>query len=128
MASTDSSLAVSMNAQVLTTITSALAASGVTSWPASRAMPSMTSPSTRFLGQPRERKPIFMKCFSSSSGIQPVQHPRRGNRLPQVPEPTYPRRGPSDAQANPAVRDAAEAAQIEIPLERFARELVLVDP
>ena len=60
IASIDSCLAESMNAQVLTTSTSALAASVVISWPASRAMPNMTSPSTRFLGQPRLRKPIFI--------------------------------------------------------------------
>src|SRR5215210_8082171 len=50
-----------MNAHVFTTRTSAADASRVISWPASRAMPSITSPSTRFFGQPRDRKPIFMR-------------------------------------------------------------------
>ena len=56
----DSCLAESMNAQVFTTSTSAADASVMISCPASRAMPSITSPSTRFFGQPRLRKPIFM--------------------------------------------------------------------
>ena len=55
----DSSFALSMKAHVFTTSTSAAVESCVISWPASRAMPSITSPSTRFLGQPNERKPIF---------------------------------------------------------------------
>ena len=59
MVSMDSCLARSMNAQVFTMTTSAPSASVVISWPACSAMPSMTSESTRFLGQPRERKPIF---------------------------------------------------------------------
>ena len=32
-----------------------------------------------------------------------------------------------DAHAEAGVRHAAEAAQVEIPLERFARQLVLLD-
>src|SRR5215475_11536525 len=60
MASTDSCLAESMKAQVLTTSTSAFSGSRVSSWPASCASPSMTSESTRFLGQPSETRPIFI--------------------------------------------------------------------
>ena len=58
--STDSCFAESMNAQVLTTSTSASTASAVTSWPACWTRPIITSESTRFFGQPRETKPIFM--------------------------------------------------------------------
>src|SRR5437868_12122671 len=49
-----------MKAHVFTTRTSASAASRVSSWPACCAKPSITSESTRFLGQPRETSPIFM--------------------------------------------------------------------
>src|SRR5262245_36858245 len=122
MASIDSCFALSMKAHVFTTITSASAESGVISCPASRAMPSITSPSTRFLGQPRERRPIFM------SGIDPVEHPRIGDRLAQVLEPTDPADDALDAHAEAAVRDAAVAPEIEVPLEGFLRQLVLVDP
>src|SRR5206468_6474633 len=66
IASTDSRLAESMNAQVLTTMTSAADGSGVSPWPASRARPRITSESTRFLGQPRETRPIFIIVFERS--------------------------------------------------------------
>src|ERR1700730_9948729 len=72
MASTDSRLAESMNAHVLTTSTSASEASCVSSWPASRASPSITSESTRFLGQPREIRPIFI------FGYKALHHGERG--------------------------------------------------
>ena len=42
-------------------------------------------------------------------------------------EPADPRDDALDAHAEAAVRDAAEPAQIEVPLERLARELVLLD-
>ena len=57
---TDSSFAESMNAQVLTTSTSASDGFGVSVWPPSCDSPIMTSESTRFFGQPSETKPIFM--------------------------------------------------------------------
>src|SRR6188768_1794954 len=60
MASTDSCLALSMNAQVLTISTSAPAGSRVSSWPACWASPSITSESTRFFGHPSETIPIFI--------------------------------------------------------------------
>jgi hypothetical protein len=56
---TDSCCALSMNEQVLTTITSASSAQGVISAPASASMPIMTSESTRFLGQPSDTNPTF---------------------------------------------------------------------
>ncbi len=60
MVSIDSCLAESMKAQVLTTSTSASAASCVSSCPACCASPSITSESTRFFGQPSEIRPIFI--------------------------------------------------------------------
>src|SRR5205814_1500373 len=58
--SIDSCFAESMNAHVFTTSTSAAAASCVSSCPACCARPSITSESTRFLGQPSEIRPTFM--------------------------------------------------------------------
>ena len=52
MAWTDSSLALSMKPQVLTTMTSARAGSCTSRYPAWERVPSMISLSTRFLGQP----------------------------------------------------------------------------
>ena len=49
----DSRLAGSMKLQVLTTNTSASSARGTISQPPPASMPSITSLSTRFLGQPR---------------------------------------------------------------------------
>src|SRR5216110_2756546 len=60
MVSIDSCFAESMNTHVLTTRTSAAAASWVSSCPACCARPSITSESTRFLGQPSEIRPTFM--------------------------------------------------------------------
>src|SRR5687768_16075867 len=59
MVSIDSCFALSMKAQVLTTSTSASAASRVSWCPACWASPSITSESTRFLGQPSDTMPIF---------------------------------------------------------------------
>ena len=78
IASIDSCFAESMKAQVLTTRTSAAAASLVSSWPASCASPSITSESTRFLGQPREIRPIFIirtdhfTSFRNCATLHPV--------------------------------------------------------
>ena len=66
--STDSCLALSMKAQVLTTSTSASAASRVSSCPACWASPSITSESTRFLGQPSEIIPIFIQSLETGHG------------------------------------------------------------
>src|SRR5512135_2084015 len=60
MVSTDSCWALPMKEQVLTTITSASSALGVSSAPARRSTPIMTSLSTRFLGQPRLTKPTLV--------------------------------------------------------------------
>ncbi len=75
MASIDSFFASPMKPQVLTTITSASAASSTCAKPASRATPSMTSESTRFLGQPRLTK--WMVCGPSGAGV-PAVRPFRG--------------------------------------------------
>ena len=42
-------------------------------------------------------------------------------------DPADPRHDPFDAHAEAAVRDAAEAAEIQVPLERLFRQLVLFD-
>src|SRR6266480_2857167 len=60
IASIDSSLAESMNAQVLTTRTSASSGRDVISIPRCKTLPSMISASTRFLAQPRLIMPTFV--------------------------------------------------------------------
>ena len=122
MASTDSSFAVSMNAQVLTTMTSAVAASAVISCPASRAIAEHHLAIDEVLGTAEARRNQF-----SFTGIHPVQHPRIRNRFAQVVEAADPGHDALDAHAEAGVRDAAEAAQVEVPLERFVRQLVLLD-
>src|SRR5207247_5450685 len=116
-----------MKAQVLTTITSASRASAVSVWPACSESPSMTSESTRFFGQPREMRPSFIG-FRNLLRIQSVQHPRIRNRFPYVLQPADPADDTLDAHAETAVRHRAVFAEIEVPLERLARQLVLVDP
>ena len=61
MASIDSSLAESINAQVLTTRTSASSGRDVISIPRCKTLPSMTSASTRFLAQPRLIMPTLVR-------------------------------------------------------------------
>src|ERR1035437_2683366 len=56
----DSCLAGSMKAQVLTMMTSASSGRGVSSYPWCARIPSITSLSTRFLGQPRLTIPTFL--------------------------------------------------------------------
>ena len=60
MVSTDSCCALPINEQVLTTITSASSAAGVSSAPPCASMPIITSLSTRFLGQPRLTNPTLV--------------------------------------------------------------------
>src|SRR5689334_2472652 len=127
IASIDSCLAESMNAQVLTTSTSAFDGSCVSSCPACCARPSITSESTRFLGQPSEINPIFIAQPGRPSRIQPIQHSRIRNRLAHVFELADPRHDALDPHAKTAVRHGAVSAEIEIPLERLLRQIVLLD-
>ena len=59
--------------------------------------------------------------------VHAVQHARKWNRLPHVIEGAHPGHHALDAHAEARVRHAAVAAQVEIPLERLARQLVLID-
>ena len=70
MVSIDSCLALSMKAQVLTTSTSADSGSRVSWCPAFCARPSMTSESTRFLGQPSDTMPIFITEERTTRGLK----------------------------------------------------------
>src|SRR5258707_1063386 len=69
MVLTDSCLAESMKEQVLMTMISASSAWGVSSPPAWWRRPIMTSESTRFLGQPRETKPILGPVAAGAAGV-----------------------------------------------------------
>src|SRR3984893_4081887 len=70
IASIDSSLAASINAQVFTTSTSASSALDVISIPRSNTLPSMISASTRFLAQPKLIMPTFVR--GSCGGRRPA--------------------------------------------------------
>src|SRR6266542_355781 len=78
---TDSSRARSMKAQVLTTRQSAASARSVISWPAWASMPSMSSESTWFFGQPRVVKWTFM-----ASSYDPTALPGESNSEPRLSE------------------------------------------
>src|SRR5258705_3981460 len=75
MVLTGSSRARSMKAQVLTTGPSAAWARGTISWPAAASMPSISSESTWFFGQPRVVKWTFM-----GSPHDPIRPPTASNR------------------------------------------------
>src|SRR4029077_15207986 len=67
--STDSCCALSMNEQVLTTMTSASSADDTSSAPACASMPIMTSLSTRFLGHPRLTNPTLGAADLGGSNV-----------------------------------------------------------
>ena len=111
---------------------------GRESWPASRAMPSITSPSTRFLGQPSERKPIFIEHsnFALPFNLQhcslfSIRIDRYSiadtDRLADVLDAADPGHQRSMPMPKPPCGTRAEAAQVEIPLEGFLRQVVLLD-
>ena len=81
MVSIDSCLALSMNAQVLTTSTSASAASRVSWCPCCWASPSITSESTRFLGQPSETIPIFIRWALDGDRASRIRTSAHGSML-----------------------------------------------
>ena len=56
-----------------------------------------------------------------------MQRPREGDGLPYVVEAADPGYGALDAHAETAVGDAAVAAQVEIPLEGFFGQVVVLD-
>src|SRR5688500_7838893 len=110
MVSTDSCFALSMKAHVFTTSTSALEGSRVSSRPDFWASPSITSESTRFLGQPRETRPIFFikagdgrQATGDGSRIQPVQHTWVRDGFPHVLQLADPRNTALDTHAEAAV-------------------------
>src|SRR5579859_200237 len=64
---------------------------------------------------------------SARSRINPVQHAGIRNRLPQMRHAGDPRHHAFDAHAETGVRERAVFANVEIPLERLDRQVVLLD-
>src|SRR5579872_1241231 len=59
--------------------------------------------------------------------IKPIQHPRKRNGFADVLEAADPGDRALNAHTEATVRYAAEFAQVEVPLERFFRQAVLVN-
>jgi len=59
--------------------------------------------------------------------MQPVQHARKGDGLADVFQPADPGHRALDAHPEAAVRCGAVLAQIDLPLEGFPRQVVLLD-
>jgi hypothetical protein len=57
-----------------------------------------------------------------------MQRSRKGNGFAHVIEAANPRNHALDAHSESGVGHAAVAPQVEIPLERLARQAVMVDP
>src|SRR5262245_45494437 len=125
MVSTDSFRAGSMKVQVLTTITSASLGSLVSSYPPRRSVPSMTSLSTRFFGQPRLTMPTLITI--DPSRVEPVERARIGDGLAQMMDTRDPRDEALETHAEPGVRHRAVLAQIQVPAERLEREVMLLE-
>src|SRR5207248_9176240 len=65
--------------------------------------------------------------YKNVSRVQPVQRSGERNRFPDVLQATNPRYRALDAHAETAMGDTTELAQIQIPLERFLRQAMLVN-
>src|SRR5439155_20452736 len=126
MVSTDSRRAGSMKVQVLTTITSASDGSRVRSYPPRRSVPSMTSLSTRFFGQPRLTIPTLING-ASFSGVETVESARVGDRLAQVVDAGDPGDETLDPHPEAGVRHRAVLADVEVPAKRLERQTLFLD-
>src|ERR1700693_2587326 len=62
----------------------------------------------------------------ATSRIYAIEQAREGNHFADVRSPAYPGNGAFQAQAEAGMGHAAVAPQIEIPLEGFFRQVVLV--
>jgi len=60
--------------------------------------------------------------------VQPVQHSREWDRFADVFEPADPGDSTLESHAEPSVRNTADLAQVQLPLESFFGQAVLVDP
>src|SRR5690242_3498138 len=60
--------------------------------------------------------------------IQPIDHPREWDCLPQMLDPADPRRRPLDPQPEPRMRHTAEPPQIEVPLIRRRVDPEILNP
>jgi len=63
--------------------------------------------------------------LQSLSRIDAIEHAWEGDDLANVLGSTNPRDGAFEAQTKARMRDAAVAAQVEVPLERVLGEIVL---
>ena len=57
---------------------------------------------------------------------RPIQHARERDGFANVLQPAHPRDEALDAHAESGVRNGAVLAQVEVPVERFARQIVFV--
>src|SRR5689334_11652668 len=119
-----------MNAQVLSTRTSAPLASSVSSAPASASVASMCSESTRFLGQPRWTTATFLPSSragaagaagafiigkrTAASGVHLVEQARVGDALAHVLELADPGHHALHAEPEARVRHRSVAAHVEV--------------
>ena len=110
-----------MKAHVLTTSTSAVGGVRRQLVAGLAGEPSITSESTRFFGQPSEMKPILLRINPGTASAD-TESSRARARAADPGDDAL------DAHAEAAVRHGAVAAQVEVPLERLLRQVVLLDP
>src|SRR5216683_1016564 len=65
--------------------------------------------------------------FAAYLRLQPVQHPRKRNRLAHMLDPAHPRRAALNSHTEACVRHAAIAPQIQVPFEGFPGQAVRGD-
>src|SRR5690606_38074288 len=83
--------------------------------------PAPTGPSYRTHRPNRPHRTLPLRGYA-------IQHPRVRNGFAEVFEAADPGHHAFDAHPEASVRDAAEATQIEVPLERFAGQVMRLDP
>jgi len=88
----------------------------------------LPAPSFRFFPKTKHLQRAPRVCIAKPNlRVNPVQSTRERNRLPHVIQPANPRHSPFDSHAKASVRNTAVTPQIEIPLEGFAWQLMLVN-
>src|SRR6185312_16197146 len=84
-------------------------------------------PCPRSSGAPMTAILVLPDGAVTGSGPQPVEHARKRDGFAHVFEAANPRHTAFNAHAEAAVRYSAVLAQIDVPVEGFAREAVFVN-
>src|SRR5436190_8474680 len=106
---------------------------GATGFGAGAALATPASTSTNATARSQRRRSMMERCGLRAarkpvkSRTQSFEHARERDRLADVVQSADPRHAALDAHPEPRVRYGAEAAEVEVPVDRLARQLMLLD-